>query len=358
VNLADLLHDAVGRGASDVHVRSGARPFARVRGDLTPLSVGVLDEDEVRSLVRAALSGDLPADGALDADFAFTAPGIGRFRGNAYRSMGGSGLVLRHVREQIPDLVALGIPAAVIDFSRAAHGLVLIAGPTGSGKSTTLAGLVGEINARRPCHILTIEDPVEFIHHDLRASVTQREVGTDTESFERALRSGLRQDPDVIVVGEIRDAATMRIVLQAAETGHLVLASLHAGSAGDALQRVVNLFEAEEQPTIRATLAESLVGIACQLLVTADATGERHLVTEVLANTPRVRDAITSLDRGEELEEILAEGGFYGMHTMMQDAVRLVVEGTLGQEDAHRVVARPTELDVALHRVGYRRSHV
>ncbi len=340
-----------------MHVRSGARPLGRVDGDLTALGAGVLADDDVRRLVGTALGAEVSTEGTLDADFAFEAPGVGRFRGNAYRTMGGCGLALRHVRDEIPDLAALGVPSVVASWAAATHGLVLVGGPTGSGKSTTLAALVGVINANRPCHILTIEDPVEFIHRDMRASVTQREVSTDTESFERALKSGLRQDPDVIVVGEVRDAATMRIALQAAETGHLVLASVHAGSATDAVQRIINLFDPQEQQTVRANLAEALVGIVCQRLVASEVTRMRRIVTEILTNTPRIGDAISRPDRDGELEEILSEGSYYGMHTMLQDTVRLVLEGAISHSDAQRVIANTAELDVALHRVGYRSSH-
>jgi len=352
-DLPGLLTEAVARRASDVHIRAGSPVLMRIDGDLVTLTEGPLPAEVARDLVRAAVGFELPAAG-FDADFAVNLPGIGRFRGNAFTSLGGWGVVLRHVRDTIPTPDQLNLPPAVRGWTSASHGLIVVSGPTGSGKSTTLAALVGEINATRPCHILTIEDPVEFVHRDRRASVTQREIGTDTESFERALRSGLRQDPDVIVIGEIRDLATMRIAAQAAETGHLVLASVHAGSALETVHRMVSLFEVSEQDMARAALAESLVGVVSQRLVTAETTRKRTLVTEVMVRTPRISEAISQPDRSDPLEEIIGEGEYYGMHTLLQDAVRLVLAGDLSVQDASRVVANPAELDVALHRNGYR----
>lgn len=357
VRLRELLAEAVARGASDVHIRAGSQALARIDGDLVPLSGQVFDALEARGLVSAAMGEPIAHDGTFDADFAVDLAGVGRFRGSAFRTLGEWGMVLRHVRDHIPNLEELGAPVAINAWLEGAQGLILITGPTGSGKSTTLAAMIGEINSSRSCHILTIEDPVEFIHRDKRASISQREVTTDTESFERALRSGLRQDPDVIVVGEIRDAASMKIVLQAAETGHLVMASMHAGSATDAIHRVINLFPLSEQDAVRASIAEAIVGIVCQRLLTSKSAG-RCLVTEVLTSTTRTRDAIAVPDQADPLEEIIAEGEYYGMHTLMQDALRLVVDGTISSEEAVRVVPNVAEFDVALHRSGYRSAHV
>ncbi len=352
-DLSGLLTDAVARGASDIHIRAGRPVLIRVDGDLISVTDGPVSSDVAEDLVRAALGTELSAAG-IDADFAVNLAGVGRFRGNAFTSLGGWGLVLRHVRDTIPTPEELHLPDAVRGWTSASHGLIVVSGPTGSGKSTTLAALVGQINATRPCHILTIEDPVEFVHQDRRASLTQREIGTDTQSFERALRSGLRQDPDVIVIGEIRDLATMRIAAQAAETGHLVLASVHAGSALESVHRMVSLFDISEQDMARAALAESLVGVVSQRLVSAQSSRRRTLLTEVMVRTPRISEAITQPDRCDPLEEIIAAGEYYGMHTLLQDAVRLVLSGDLSVQDASRVVAHPAELDVALHRNGFR----
>lgn len=356
-SLTGILRTAVAHGASDVHIRAGAAPLLRVSGELRPLDLPPLSEGQAEELVRHALPGERErAEFDLDkeCDFALVEPGVGRFRVNAYRARGGAAMVLRHVREQIPTMVDLGLPPAARDLALRPSGLVLVCGPTGSGKTTTLASMVDVINRERRCHILTIEDPIEFLHRDQLATVSQREMHTDTMTFARALRSGMRQDPDVILVGEIRDAETMRTALQAAETGHLVLASLHARSVNDALHRAVDIFPVNEQRQARASIAESLEGVICQSLVaSADGSG-RTLVSEVASSTPRIREAIADIDKSSSIEDIVAEGEYYGMHTFQQDAVRLVLAGKISVIEAETVVPRPADLHVALRRAGHR----
>lgn len=248
----------------------------------------------------------------------------------------------------------LGLPDVLERLALTEAGLVLVSGPTGSGKSTTLAAMVSLINDTRRCHVLTIEDPIEYVHIDHLARISQREIGTDTDNFASALRSGMRQDPDVICVGEIRDAETLRTALQAAETGHLVLASLHARSATDAVNRVCDLFPADEQRQARTTLAEVLVGIVCQRLV-ARADGEgRTPALEILVANARVRDAITDPDTSSPIPDVIAEGAHYGMRTMQDDLVRLVVNGDVDVSDAERIAISPADLQVALKRAGFR----
>ena len=263
-------------------------------------------------------------------------------------------MVLRHVRDDVPTLDGLGLPPIVRALTEKSAGLILVCGPTGSGKTTTLAAMVGAINATRRCHILTIEDPIEFLHTDAVATVSQRELHTDTLDFATALRAGLRQDPDVILVGEIRDLATMRTALQAAETGHLVLASLHASSVVDAVNRVIDVFPVEEQRQARRTIAESLQGVLCQQLVPAASGAGRRMVMEIAVGTPRLREAVADPDKTELLEDIIAEGDYYGMRTFEQDAVRLVLSGDVTVHAAEAVVPRPADLHVALRRQGYR----
>ena len=357
VTLRDILRSAVANGASDVHIRPGSAPLLRVDGDLRPLDLPALTEQQTEQLVLDALPTSRDRDEFLseqECDFALHEPDAGRFRVNAYRAKGAAAMVLRHVREDIPTMESLGLPSAARDLALASAGLVLVTGPTGSGKSTTLASMVDLINRERRCHILTIEDPIEFLHHDRLSTISQRELHTDTSSFARALRSGMRQDPDVVLVGEIRDVDTLRTALQAAETGHLVLASLHARSAVDAVNRVVDLFPVAEQRQARASISESLQGVVCQYLV-ASADGEgRALVTEVAMRTPRVRDAIADVDKTAQMEDIISEGEYYGMHTFQQDAVRQVLAGRITVEEAERVVPRTADLHVALRRAGYR----
>jgi twitching motility protein PilT len=307
--------------------------------------------------VLNAMPGEAERESFLvehECDFALTSPGIGRFRVNAYRTRGGAAMVLRHVKEVIPTFEELGLPRVARDMALMPSGLILVCGPTGSGKTTTLAAMVDAINSERRCHILTIEDPIEFLHRNRLATISQRELHTDTLEFGRALRSGMRQDPDVILIGEIRDAETMRTALQAAETGHLVMASLHARTVVDAVNRVVDIFPVDEQRQARASIAESLQGVLCQhLVLSADGSG-RTMVLEVAVATPRIREAVGDPEKTGALQDIVADGQFYGMRTFEQDAVRLVMSGAITVEEAEKVVTRSADLHVALRRAGYR----
>lgn len=354
--LGVLLRLAVAQGASDLHIRAGSPPLLRIAGRLHPVEHAALNADDAEALVLDALV--LPRDreaflGRQECDFALQVDGVGRFRGNAYRMRGTSSMVLRHVREHVPTIEELGLPSVVTEFAALQAGLVIVAGPTGSGKTTTLASLIDLVNRTRHCHILTIEDPIEFLHGDQLSTVSQREIHTDTEDFATALRSGMRQDPDVILVGEIRDLETLRTALQASETGHLVLASLHAKSAVDAVNRMIDMFPAGEQRQARAALAESLMGVVCQRLVAAQRREGRLPVVEVLSSNGRVRDAISDPEKTVLIGEILADGGFYGMRTLEQDLVRLVLGGEVSLEDAEGVIGQASDLHVALKRSGY-----
>ncbi len=354
--LATLLRLAVDQGASDLHIRAGGPPLLRISGRLHPVDHPALSNDDAEALVLDALT--LPRDREAflahqECDFALQLNGVGRFRGNAYRTRGTASMVLRHVREHVPTIEALGLPPVVTGFATLQAGLVVVAGPTGSGKTTTLASLIDLVNRTRRCHILTIEDPIEFLHRDQLSTVSQREIHTDTEDFATALRSGMRQDPDVILVGEIRDLETLRTALQASETGHLVLASLHAKSAVDAVNRMIDMFPAGEQRQARTALAESLMGIVCQRLVTAQRRDGRLPVVEVLASNGRVRDAINDPDKTIMLSEIIAEGEYYGMRTLEQDLVRMVIGGDITLADAEGVIGQVSDLHVALKRAGF-----
>ena len=356
-SLRDIVHTAIAHGASDVHIRSGAQPIIRVSGDLWPLDIPPLTDEQALELVLSAMDDERERRQFLDeheTDFAYSAPGIGRFRVNAYRARGGAAMVMRHVKEDIPSFADLGLPRVAHDLALMPSGLILVCGPTGSGKTTTLAAMIDTINEERRCHILTIEDPIEFLHTNKAATISQRELHTDTLDFARALRSGMRQDPDVILVGEIRDVETLRTALQAAETGHLVLATLHARTVVDAVNRVIDIFPVEEQRQARLSIAESLQGVMCQHLVkSADGSG-RTLLLEVGVGTPRVREAVADPEKTGRLQDIVADGQFYGMRTFEQDAVRLVMSGQITVEEAEKVVPRAADLHVALRRAGYR----
>jgi twitching motility protein PilT len=355
--LRDILHTAVAHGASDVHIRTGAQPIIRVSGELWPLDIAELTPEEAEGLVLEAMPSDTERQTFLsehECDFALTSPGIGRFRVNAYRTRGGAAMVLRHVKEVIPSFEELGLPRVAHDLALMPSGLILVCGPTGSGKTTTLAAMTDAINSERRCHILTIEDPIEFLHTNRLATISQRELHTDTLDFGRALRSGMRQDPDVILVGEIRDAETMRTALQAAETGHLVMASLHARTVVDAVNRVIDIFPVDEQRQARASIAESIQGIMCQHLVQSANGAGRTMVLEIAVATPRIREAVADPDKTGSLQDIVADGQFYGMRTFEQDAVRLVMSGAITVEEAEKVVTRSADLHVALRRAGFR----
>ena len=361
VTLRVLLEAAVASGASDLHLRAGSPPLVRVDGQLLPLALPSLTAPEAEALVDSALPRERDRVAYAtdqECDFALDMPGVGRFRGNAYRARGAAAAVLRHVREVVPSIDELGLPGVVRDLAALETGLVVVAGPTGCGKSTTLASMVDAINAERRCHILTIEDPIEYLHAERMATLSQREVHTDTGSFATALRAGLRQDPDVILVGEIRDLETLRTALQAAETGHLVLASLHARTAPDAVNRMIDMFPVDEQRQARTTIAESLQGVVSQRLVPTAVAAGRVGVREVLVTTARVRDIIRDPEAEVPLIDIIAEGQYYGMRTFQQDLVRLVMAGRVEKDAAEAIVAQPADFNVALKRAGYIRSGV
>jgi twitching motility protein PilT len=357
--LRDILHTAVANGASDVHIRAGAPPLIRVSGDLWPLELPELTPADTERIVLGALPTDEDRATFLadhECDCALSEPGVGRFRVNAYRSRGAAAMVLRHVKEDIPTFEQLGLPKVVHELALRPSGLVLVCGPTGSGKTTTLAAMIDAINTERRCHILTIEDPIEFLHNNKASTVSQRELNTDTKEFGRALRSAMRQDPDVILIGEIRDAVTMQTALQAAETGHLVLASLHAKTVIDAVNRVIDIFPPDEQRQARASIAESLQGVLCQHLVKSARRDGRTMVMEIAVVTTRVRDAVADQDKTSLLQDIVADGQYYGMRTFEQDAVRLVMSGDITVGEAETVVGRAADLHVALRRAGYRET--
>ena len=355
--LDGLLDRAVAAQASDLHLRAGAPALVRVRGDLWALDPEPLTSEQVEALVDECL--ERPRDRAAfrdeqQCDFALDRRASGRFRGSAYRERGHAAIVLRHVASEIPSLEDLRLPAVLERFAARESGLVIVAGPTGSGKSTTLAAMVSLINAQRRCHVLTIEDPIEYVHRDLLATVSQREVGTDTPSFASALRAAMRQDPDVICVGEIRDLETLRTALQAAETGHLVLASVHARTASDAVSRMCDLFPEGEQRQARTTIAEVLAGIACQRLVaSADGTA-RVPAVELMVATPRIADAIVDPEGSASIGDVIAESAHYGMRSLQDDLVRLVLSGAISEEAAERVAISIADFRVALKRAGFR----
>jgi twitching motility protein PilT len=319
LDLDQLLKFAVERGASDVHIKVGSPPFIRIDGRLERTDYQLVSPVETERIAFAIMPKQRADEfiSTSEADFAYSVAGLGRFRVNVLRQRGSVGLVFRRVQSEIPGFAELGLPPAVRKLAEHPRGLVLVTGPTGSGKTTTLASMIDYINETMQRHIVTIEDPIEVLHPDKNSIVNQREVGTDTSDFLSALKRVLRQDPDVILVGEMRDSETVRTALAAAETGHLVFSTLHTISATDSINRIIDFFPPHEQRQVRMSVAASLRGIVSQRLVERR-TGGRVPAVEVLVATGRVFDKIVNPDETHEIEEIIADGEFYGMQTFDQ----------------------------------------
>ena len=345
----ELLYKTVEMEGSDLHLAVGMPPMVRVHGDLAPLDLPVLRPDDVKEMLlpvlddmqRAKLSED------WELDFSYSIEGLSRFRGSAMVQRGSLDVVLRAVPWQIPSMESLGLPSVVKDLSRLPRGLVVVTGPTGSGKSTTLASMVGMINAERACNIVTVENPIEFMHTHNKAIVRQREVGNDTKSFGVALRHMLRHDPDVILIGEMRDMDSISIALTAAETGHLVFSTLHTQTAPLALHRIVDVFPESVRAYVRLQLADSLQGvISQQLLPRVDKPG-RAAAIEVLVNTPAVANMVRE-GHEHQLYTAMQTGRSVGMQTMDSALADLCIRGVVSREEALSRAVNKLELERAL----------
>ena len=328
VDMADILTDVVTMGASDLHLAVNLPPMVRLDGELRDLDYPVLTPNKTRELIYSILTQDqrqkLETD--WEVDLSYSLYGQARFRVNAYFDRGSLAAALRVVPVNIRTVEALGLPPVIHSFCHKPRGFVLVTGPTGSGKSTTLAAIVDEVNEARSDHILTIEDPIEFLHVHKRCVVNQREVGTDTKAFPAALRSALRQDPDVILIGEMRDLETIQIALTAAETGHLVFATLHTQDAPQTIDRMIDVFPPHQQAQIRVQIAATLEGVVTQqLLPKASGTG-RVAAVEVLITTPAVRNLIRE-GKTHQLYTVMQTGSQQGMQTMNASLAHLVREG-------------------------------
>jgi twitching motility protein PilT len=347
------LREVIAREASDLHVKVGACPKIREAGRLVPLDRAALSPDETGVIASAVVPADRLErfERAGEADFAYSVPQVGRFRVNVFRQRGTTSMVLRRLRFGGPSFDELGLPEVVRRLAEENRGLVLVTGPTGSGKTTTLASIIEHINHTKAVHVVTIEDPIEVLFRDAVASINQREIGNDTESFLSALRAALRQDPDVVLIGEMRDTETVRAALQAAETGHLVLSTLHTVDATETVNRVVDFFPPHQQNQIRLTLAGALRGIVCQRLVpTVD--GPLAPVLEVLVNTGRIAERIADADKTSEIHDIVAEGGYYGMFTFDQSLLELVRTGRVSPESALVASTAPHDLQLMFQQAG------
>ena len=341
-----LLEEVIKKKASDLHLQVGLPPMLRVDGALVAVSgADVLTEETVETLVFAILDEDqkelLLKDKEFDFSFAFG--DLGRFRVNAFHERGNLAAALRLIPNEILTVEQLGLPNVMNKFADYPRGLVLITGPTGSGKSTSLAALVGKINDERAVHIITIEDPIEFTHKSKKSVVVQREVHYDTYSFSAALRSALRQDPDVVLIGEMRDLETIASAITIAETGHLVFATLHTNSAAQSIDRMIDVFPPHQQPQIRAQLSNILMAICSQRLIPAIGGG-RIAAAEILVATPAVRNIIRE-GKTHQLDAVIQTGAEYGMQSMDKTLVQLIHEGTISYDEAKNFAVDIEELD-------------
>jgi len=349
-----FLRALVECGGSDLHCKVGSPPRVRIDGQLRKLQTRDLVAADTERMVREVLRPDLVAafERSNEADFAYSLASVGRFRVNVFRARGACGLVFRRVSIGAIGLGELGLPPVLSSLAMEPRGLVLVTGPTGSGKTTTLAGMVDHINANKEVHIVTIEDPIEVLHFDKLAMVNQREVKVDTENFSTALRAAMRQDPDVILVGEMRDGETVRAALAAAETGHFVMSTLHTTDATETINRIIDFFPPHEQKQTRLSLAGALRGIVCQRLVPrADGEG-RCVAMEIAVNTGRIADAIVDPEKTSGMPALIAEGTYYGMQTFDQHLVALIRDGVVSLEDAMHASSAPHDLTVELRRLG------
>jgi twitching motility protein PilT len=351
LNIRSMLQRMISLGASDLHVKPGVPPLARVHGLLTPLDFqppSPRELEEVAQQVLTPVQRDV-FESTREVDFAFGVAGLARFRANFFVQRGSVSMVFRHVPTDIPPFETLGLPTAVEELVTRPRGLILVTGTVGSGKSTTLAAMLHRINSTMPLNIITIEDPIEFLHRDLRALVQQREVGSDTASFHEALRHVLRQDPDVIMIGEIRDRETMEIALKAADTGHLVLSTLHTIDATQTVNRVVSFFEPHQHQEIRHLLASSLQAVISQRLIRTVDGGSRVAAVEVMVTTASIREFVRDPEKTPLIRQAIQEGVVqYGMQTFDQALMKLVSEGRIAVEEALRVSTNPHELSLRL----------
>jgi twitching motility protein PilT len=361
-DIDSALRYVVEREGSDLHVKVDSPPMARVHGALRPIEGA---EPLTAADTEAALEQIL-ADNAMlqafatdgEADFSYEIQGLSRFRVNAFRQRGYVSIACRAIPFQVRTVDDLGLPEVITRLADEPRGIILLTGTTGSGKSTTLAAMIDHINASRARHIVTLEDPIEYLHRDKLSIINQREVGNDTESFARAMRRVLRQDPDVILIGEMRDEETVRTALAAAETGHLVLSTLHTLDASETINRIVDFFPPHLQQQARVMLASTLRGAVSQRLVARPDGNGRVAVCEVMAVTGRVQDLILNPQETGRITEVIAEGAYYGMQTFDQALLKHVVAGNITEETAMEVASSAHDFKLMLAAQGQRASGI
>ncbi len=353
MDLEQLLRLMTDKGASDLHLKPMRPPLLRVHGKLMPIDSAPLRPHEVREMIHEILN---PAqktalEDRMALDLGYGIHGLARFRGNVYMQRGTLAAAFRRIPFEVQDLEGLGLPAVLEEFTNINMGLALVTGPTGSGKSTTLAALVNQIVARRPVHVITIEDPIEFLFADDVATISQREVGTDTIGFTEALRNAMRQDPDVIMVGEMRDPETVSTVISAAETGHLVFSTLHTNSATQTVDRILDTFPGDAQKQVRMQLAQVLKGVVSMKLVERQDGQGLCPALEILRASPRVSELIEKGETAALLEEVESSVAYYGMQSMNQSLLALLVHGTIDYAEAMRQSRDPEDLSLKLRRM-------
>jgi twitching motility protein PilT len=354
VKIDELVRKTVRMEASDLHLKVGLPPAVRVHGLLGPLEgydpLRPLDTEEiVKEFLPERLAEEFEREG--EADFSYEVSGLGRFRVNAFRQRSSISVAMRYIPLGVPAFEELHLPEVIRTFAFEERGIILLTGTTGSGKSTTLASMIDLVNHSMPKHIVTIEDPIEYLHRDDKSIINQREVGTDTASYSRALRRVLRQDPDIILIGEIRDAESAQIALSAAETGHLVLSTLHTVDATETVNRLIDLFPEREQSQVRTMLAGTLKGIVGQRLIrTKD--GRRTPACEVMVTTGRIQDFIMDPRQTAQIQQAIAEGEYYGMQTFDQALLKLIEEDRIDYNVAVQTSSRPQDFKLMVQSLG------
>jgi twitching motility protein PilT len=353
--MQELFKAAVERGASDIHIKAGDFMRARIHGILQPLTQQKLTPEQVKGIALQLIPHDEDRKGfdkILDYDCSWGIPGVGRFRVNIMKQRGSPMIVMRAIPIEIPTVEDLGLPTVINKVANNERGLILVTGVTGSGKSSTMAAMINWINTHKHVHIVTLENPIEFLHRDNQSSITQRDIGTDTPSFESGLRAVLRQDPDVILIGEMRDKVTIETALKAAETGHLVISTLHTKNAVQTISRIIAVFEPSEQEMIRVRLSESLQAVVSQRLVQRK-EGGRVAAVEVMLMTSTIRDCVRDPDRMEEITDLIEEGkDHYGSQTFDQHLGDLVRNNVVQFEVAKAAANNPADFDLKMNMFG------